>query len=209
MNIEAYRQSLSRDFAAQSLKVTERFGDMVRKQLMWQPEFDKWSIGQCLYHIWLTNEKYLKILDPTVRHTAILGSTEEYRSRWLGRRFIGLVGPRGIPGKVPRALIPVYDDVPEDIVQRLEKQFETFQILIEHCKGKDLMKIRIHSPFMLFIRFQVGDILKALEQHNERHIAQATRITKLGRFPALQPVIVSAGGIGTHEVNTQSGTSLH
>lgn len=209
MQSEAFRQSLIESFESQSLKIQERFGELVRKQLMWQPEFDKWSVGQCLYHIWLANEKYLKFLGYTVRHSPIhISPTAPYKSSWLGNRFIHAVGPRGFAGKVPKAIVPIYDNVPVEIAKLLAEQFIAIGVLLEDCKGKDLQRIKIPSPFIPFIRFQTGDALKAIEQHNERHIAQATRVMKLGRFPSLQPTVVSTGGITTQSVKKDS-SSLH
>lgn len=211
MQTEEFRQAISESFKVQIEKIVERFGAFGRKQLMWQPEFDKWSVGQVLYHIWLTNDRYLKLLGHTVRHSNVpVMPTVPYKSSWLGKRFIYAVGPRGFAGKVPKAFVPHYDAVPQDIVKQLQEQFEALEILVKDCKGKDLQQIKIPSPFVPFMRFQAGDALKAIEQHNERHIAQATRVIKLGRFPAMQPVVVTPVGVRQDAANApKDGGSLY
>jgi hypothetical protein len=185
MQPQQLRTSLKEGFAKQRQRIQETFGYLEPEQLAWRPDDKTWSVGECLHHIWITNDKYLASLDKVIRESdrkERLG--EEYKSSWVGTRFIEMVGPTG--GKntpVPKVLMPDRNRVPRDIVQLLMDQMEAFEEFIEESKGKDLRRTKMASPISKMLKLPLGDVFIALQGHNERHINQAVRLMRLGGFP--------------------------
>ena len=67
MQIKQFRESLKQGFAKQHGQVEAMFAGFTTEQLGWRPDEKSWSVGQCLYHMWITNDKYLTNLSVMVR----------------------------------------------------------------------------------------------------------------------------------------------
>ncbi len=181
MEINQFRKSLKDGFAAQAKRIEETFRGLTPEQLNWKPDDKTWSVGQCLHHIWITNDKYLAVLSGVVREARHKQKPEPkpYASSWMGARLIDMVGPKsGQNTPVPKVLIPP-DKTPVDIVQRLLDQLEGFQEFLLESERLDLRKNKIASPIAKVIKLPLGDVFLALMGHNERHLNQATRLLRM------------------------------
>lgn len=186
MEITQFRKSLEDGFKAQSKRLEESFRGLTPEQLNWRPDEKTWSVGQCLHHIWITNDKYLAVLAGLVREARHKQKPEQdYSSSWMGTRFIEMVGPTGGQNTpVPKVLTPPHGRTPADIVQRLLDQLEGFQEFILESRNIDLRKTKMASPIAKVIRLPLGDVFLALQGHNERHMNQAARLMRLAGFGA-------------------------
>jgi hypothetical protein len=185
MQPQQLRTSLKEGFGKQRQRIREAFAGLGTEQLAWRPDEKSWSVGECLHHIWITNDKYLANLDKVIRDSDRKERPgEEYKSSWMGSRFIEMVGPTG--GKntpVPKALMPEKGKFPREIVQLLMDQMEAFEEFIEESAGKDLRRTKMVSPITKVLKLPLGDVFIALQGHNERHINQAVRVMRLAGFP--------------------------
>lgn len=184
MKIAMFRSSLKDGYKEQYRRIEDRCGGLNAEQLAFQPDEKSWTIGQCLYHIWITNDKYLSKLSVAMRaskHTE--PADQDYDSNWMGRKFIGMIGPTGGENTpVPKQLVPILERVPEDIVQRCLDQLVGIEEFLKQSEGMDLMKTKMTSPVSALLKLQLGDVFKALQLHNERHLNQIDRIMRLGGF---------------------------
>lgn len=185
MQPQQLRESLREGFGKQRQRIQEAFGGLTTEQLAWRPDEKSWSVGECLHHIWMTNDKYLANLDRVIREADRKEKPgEEYKSSWMGTRFIEMVGPTG--GKntpVPKVLMPEKGKFPKDIASLLADQMEAFQEFIDESKNTDLRRTKMSSPITKVVRLPLGDVFIALQGHNERHINQAVRVMRLPSFP--------------------------
>ena len=186
MKIAMFRSSLKDGFKEQSRRIEERCVGLSADQLSFRPDEKSWSVGQCLYHIWLTNDKYLSKLSSTIRaSTKKEPDDQDYESNWMGRRFIGMIGPTsGEHTPVPKQLQPLPERVPEDIVQRSIDQMAGFDEFLIESEGIDLMKTKMTSPISSMLKLQLGDVFKSMQLHNERHLNQIDKILRLSGISA-------------------------
>lgn len=185
MQTKQLRTSLKEGFAKQRQRIQDTFSDLGPEELNWRPDDKTWSVGQCLHHLWITNDKYLANLDKVIRSSDRKEpSDQDYASSWLGTRFIEAVGPTG--GKntpVPKKLQPEHGKTPRDIVQRLMDQLEGFNEFLSESEGTDLRRTKMQSPITKIISLPLGDVFIALQGHNERHLNQAGKLMRSGGFP--------------------------
>ena len=181
MQTRQLRDSLKAGFAKQQQTMEESFRGLSAEQLNWAPDDKTWSIGQCLYHIWLTNDKYLANLATVIRASERKEpKNQDYNSSMVGTRFIEMVGATG--GKntpVPKMLVPEKNRVPREVVQLVIDQLEGIQEFLAESEGKDLRKTKMASPIMKIIRLPLGDVFLALKGHNDRHLNQAARMLRM------------------------------
>ena len=184
MQVQQLRSSLKEGFTKQRERVRELFAGMGPDELNWKPDNKTWSVGECLHHIWITNNKYLANLDKVIREGKRKEKgNEEYKSSWIGTRFIEMVGPTGGQNTpVPKALMPEAGKTPRDVVQMVMDQMEAFNEFIDESAGTDLRRTKMASPVSPILRLPLGDVFIALQGHNERHINQASKLIRLGGF---------------------------
>jgi hypothetical protein len=65
-----------------------------------------------------------------------------------------------------------------DILQEFLHQCDSLDDILRHVYTKDLEKIRIPFSFIKIIKLQLGDQLRYLVAHSERHLLQAHRVMK-------------------------------
>jgi hypothetical protein len=156
------------------------------QQLNWKPSPGAWSIGQCLEHLYITNEVYLGPMSTSLkgRQSAVV---QEITPGWLGRWFIrNYIEPSSKMKRVraPRKIRPGAQIEPSAL-DRLLISNHTARQLIHRARNYDVNRIRFRNPFVPVIRFTVGTGLEIVSKHQRRHLLQAERIRDSLEFPQL------------------------
>jgi hypothetical protein len=154
------------------------------RQLNWSPSPGVWSVGQCLEHLRVTNEVYLKPMSDSLggRQRA---AVQEIKPGWFGRWFIrSFIEPssRVARGRAPKKIRPAAQ-VDSSILDRFLKSNDEARDLVRRARNHDVNRIRFRNPFIPVIRFTVGTGLEILSQHQRRHLLQAERIRASASFP--------------------------
>lgn len=167
----------------EQLKTLDR--ELQYLQLGWRPSDGGWSIAQVIEHLILTDEPYVDII-PNLLPKAKRGDAT-WKPTIMGGFITRAVDPQSTgkvkarkgfqPGPEPRA-----HGIRDYIAIR-----ERLLPIIEQLKGYDLNSIRMRSPVMGLIRYNVGDALMILTKHTQRHLQQIDRIRKNTEFPAPIP----------------------
>ncbi|HVU95631.1 MAG TPA: DinB family protein [Puia sp.] len=149
-------------------------------QLLHRPAPGKWSIAEIYTHLNLS-------MDQTVRKilTRITLAPDhhpdEYRSSWLGDWLYGRIMPR--PDGTLFKLKAIAAHSPEgrepdarEALEAFQRHCDSLDDILRHVRTKDLRRIRI--PFYLngLISLRLGDMLRFLVAHGERHLLQAQRL---------------------------------
>lgn len=167
---------------------TQPFLRLTEQQLITSPATGKWSIAEIFGHLNIAHDLQLRgiltriTLAPDVK-------TEQYRSSWLGDLLYDRMMPRpdGTVFKLPsprsfhanKEGLDGYDEL-----QRFLQQCDALDDILRHVSTKDLQGIRIPLTFIKLLRLRLGDNLRFIIAHNERHLLQAHRVMR-----ELQPAI--------------------
>lgn len=163
------------------------------EQLWWRPEPDRWSIGECLDHLVRTGEAYLGALDEALEGGRRLppGADASRRRTLLGRWTPRLLEP---PPRLrlpaPEAVRPRAegattspDRAAEDVLPRFLALRGRLGERLETADALDVGRIRVTSPFLSLVRFDVVSAFHVVAAHERRHLWQARRVQEREGFP--------------------------
>ncbi len=171
---------------ALSKQVQDSFGSLTAGQLNWKPETGKWSIGQCLDHLVVSNKTYYptfdKVLDETY-HLSILQRFNPFK-RSFGGMMIRSLGP-GSAKKftAPKIFEPTSSDVRADIVSVFVSEQTQLKNYFQQLSNKDIHKTVIASPVSGLITYSLNDAMEIISVHEQRHVNQALKVFHLPNFP--------------------------
>ena len=163
-------------------EVESHFGKLSADQLNWKPSASEWSVAQCLEHLIVSNTSYFPIVERIARG--------EYRPSFHERlpllpRFFGSMVLRVVQPKSQRKFKaaanfdPTRSEVPPDVIARFKTQQDKLIDYMNNTKDVDLNKI-ITSPVASIATYSLLDGYKIIVAHEQRHLAQAQRVTERG-----------------------------
>jgi hypothetical protein len=169
-----------------SKQVKESFGGLSEAQLNWKPAQDKWSAGECVEHLIVTNKAYFPVLEKITTGTHKNSFWQKFSplSRVWGSLLLKTVSP-GTERKAKTAniFLPVSSAVPKTIIGDFIKTNDEFVSYLKKLGSIDLKKTKIYSPVSKFITYSLLDAIKIITFHEVRHINQAKRVMEMEGFP--------------------------
>ncbi|PIB34289.1 hypothetical protein BFP72_02000 [Reichenbachiella sp. 5M10] len=142
---------------------------------------NKWSVVECLEHLNIADAHYLLLFDQKLPN-GLVSEEVEYKSSWVGSYFVKSMKPR-TDGTIPSPMRTLRKFDPEVVVHQdtlskfLEDQHELLRYL-EMCHSLDLKRIKIPSAIGRIVTFRLGDALRFLVAHNQRHVIQAKNVLR-------------------------------
>lgn len=162
---------------------------LTKSQLEWQPKPGVWSIGQCLEHLNMTLEQFLPAVDLAMEKGRKAGklSPGPFRHGWLMRKFLASMEP---PVKTKMRAAKVIQPAPEVNKEPLLQEFrdwrEQLRQRIVAADGLDLKKIKVQSPFLRLLWWDLGTAIQVMAAHDRRHLWQAEQVRKEAAFPMVK-----------------------
>jgi len=153
-------------------------------QLNWRPSAAEWSVGNCLDHLAVANEVYLRAMADALQNPP-RAVVQEITPGWLGRWFIRkYIAPSSESARVraPRKIRPAAE-VDATVLDRFLASNAAARALVHRATGHDVNRVRFTNPFVPLVRFTVGTGLEIVSKHEQRHLLQAERVRASSRFP--------------------------
>jgi hypothetical protein len=160
-------------------------------QLNWKPSIDKWSVLECLKHIILSGQYYIDQINKKLS-SKIPGADPldlDFKPGIIGNYSVkGMKpGPSGeITNKMKtfKRMEPGKSNLDQEGVLADFARYQADLItVIEKSKYYNLNKVKIRSSIGNLIRFKLGDALRFVVAHNQRHIQQVINVMKSDGFP--------------------------
>ena len=186
MKDEALINQLVERGKAAKEKVKTEFSSINDSQLNWKSHPEKWSIGQCFEHLINSDSSYFPVLKEIIEGGYSMGFWAKYSplTGMFGKMFKKQMGEQvRMKMKAPKKFFPTKSDVRRDVVERYQKNLDTFLEYISKCRDTDLDKTIIASPVTSFVTYSLRDTLIFLISHEHRHINQAIRVKTEQGFP--------------------------
>lgn len=167
--------------------VEQNITPLNEEQLNWKLTPSKWSIAQCLDHIIITNTKYFGVFDSLLNggYHPTLWQRISPLSNWWGRQLLKWTD--SIPHKkitTPSVLAPSENLADTDIVPLfLHNQEQLIKYLEQLNSVSKQTEIIISSPVSSVITLRLRTAMRAIVQHQQRHINQANNILHHSQFP--------------------------
>ncbi len=158
---------------------TYTFLRLTEEHLTCPPARGQWSIVQIFAHLRLSNDVYIRNILPRITLAPDTRS-DQHRSSWLGDWAYEKIVPRPdgsiLKMKSAASVAPGKDlERGEVVIEGFQRQCDALDDILRHACTKDLRRIRIPFHFIPFLYFGLGDTLRFVIAHNERHLLQAQR----------------------------------
>jgi len=169
-----------------SKDVSDSFGGLSEEQLNWKPAPESWSVGQCLDHLIKSNEEFFPELEAIASGTRKNSLWQNWSplSGIAGAFLVSTLKRDGQKVKTNQKMTPP-SDIPADIIERFEKHQKEFTERIHAAQNADWRKVVLTSPFVKIMTYRMDVGLKALIEHEKRHVRQAKRVVAEEEFPKI------------------------
>jgi uncharacterized damage-inducible protein DinB len=161
------------------------FKDLRKEQLNWKPKKSEWSIAQNLQHLIKIDRAYFDTIEQKLYSASPpKDPKEKFNLGWKAKMAIKLNGPNP-PFRIPtlKKLKPSSITFDTDIVEQTEQLLKRELQVLEASRSVDIRRTSIVSPFSQMIQLNLGEMLALLVWHDNRHLLQAYKLTKLPDFP--------------------------
>jgi uncharacterized damage-inducible protein DinB len=160
----------------------KEFISLTNRQLNWRQGENRWSVAECFEHLIRTNEKFVTVFQK-YSSAADSPDVKPFRHTLIGKLIIKSVTPDvKRKHKTRPPFNPLGSSIGENIVNNYLEQHNK---IIEAVKNLDHSKFaeKVTSPFSGFVKYNVGDSLVIIANHDLRHLNQAERVIQSAGFP--------------------------
>ena len=155
----------------------EAFEHLSPEALNWKPQANKWSVGQCIDHVIVTNLTYFPIIEQTTnktyRHT--FWQKVPFIPTIMGNMLFKTIAPTHTTNKVKTFPIfePTTSQIAADILHQFQIHQEKLSELFAQTNGLSYDKIIVSSPVNKYIIYSLEMAINIIVAHEKRHFWQA------------------------------------
>jgi hypothetical protein len=172
----AWATQLMNELDVADQEARELVAGLTLEQLNSPPMPGAWSVGQCLEHLAMTNEVYVRPISESLAGQPVR-AVPEIRLGWFARWFIHSYvepSPQSKPARAPKKIVPG-TQVDFSVLDRFARSNQAVRELVRSAGAHDVNRIRFKNPFVPLLRFTVGTGLQIIVKHQQRHLLQAER----------------------------------
>ena len=157
-----------------NLNAATRFKELPTEVLNWKMDAEKWSILECLEHLNRYGDFYIPEIKRQIEKSKYPAS-DNFRSGWLGNYFANAMLPGKPKMKTFRSMNPANSQLSSSVIDHFIQHQHQLLNLLDEARGTNLSKVRTGITISRWITLRLGDTLRVVIYHNQRHIEQANR----------------------------------
>ena len=164
-----------------STNAVQKFKALTPVQLNFKTDPQSWSILECLEHLNLYGDFYLKELEKSLLNQKPVFPPPLYKSGIIGNYFANLMkvkNGRIVKMKTPADKNPAGSQLSGTTIDRFLKQQEMLKSLLNQARNIDLVKTKVPISLTKYIKLSLGDTFRFFVYHIERHVLQAETVLK-------------------------------
>ena len=157
-----------------NIKQAELFKSLSEDMLNWRKEEASWSILECLAHLNMYSDFYIPEITASIQ-TSPNAYGQYFKSGWLGDYFAQMMYPKTKLNKVktPKAYNPLGRTLNKGTISKFISDQDEMMQALERAMEVDLNRTRTSIAILKFIKLRLGDTLRIVVYHNQRHVQQA------------------------------------
>lgn len=159
-----------------STKKVKYFQELTFDQLSYKGQ--GWNILECIEHLNLYGNFYLVAIEKEIMQAKLARSTT-FHSGLLGNYFANLMEVKQgkiFKMKTPKDKNPMNRNLTIETLSRFLKQQEQLILLLNKSRSIDLTRNTVPISISRFVKLRLGDTLRFVVYHIERHVLQAERV---------------------------------
>lgn len=148
------------------------------KELNHKSGAESWSALECIAHLNRYGEFYLPELERVLKRGQGKPVNHHFRSGWLGNYFAESMLPKNGQLKKMKTLAvmnPIGSNLSANELQIFIKQLNKMFEYLKWAETVDLTREKTAVSISKWIKLRLGDTLRFVVFHNERHLGQAQR----------------------------------
>lgn len=163
--------------ALSDLKAVEEFPLLDTNLLNRKPAPKAWSMLECLEHLNRYSSFYLPALEKHLQ-TNNTSANSIFKSGIIGNYLVKTVVPDTATKKMKTfsEMDPAGSKLDNKVLDTFLQNQQKLLKIVEIASQYDLNKGKIPVTFTKFVKLKLGDTLRFMVFHNQRHILQAKRI---------------------------------
>ena len=158
------------------------------EQLNHKQHAESWSVLECLEHLNLYGRFYLPEIEKRIAEQLSLSSPSVplrrgkkesvFKSGWLGNYFANSMLPKEKLNKMKtfKNMNPLNSKLDKKVIDEFISQQQEMLRLLGESRKVSLNKTRTAISISKLIKLKLGDTLRFVIYHNQRHMVQALRI---------------------------------
>jgi hypothetical protein len=179
------------DFDAASRRLDSLVESFPSEAWTTRPDPSSWSAAECVAHLNLSAEAYLPRMEEALARARPLDGSARVRYRadplgWLVSRVVGplpRIGGRRRGGvKTPAAFVPGGEGTRDEILSRFRSLQERQTAVVQASEGRAVDRVKVRSPFIEALRFNLYSTFLILSRHQHRHLQQAEEAASSAGF---------------------------
>ena len=161
----------------ETLHLVEQFKSLSLDKLNYKTSPQTWSILECIEHLNLYGKFYLPEIESQLLKANRINKKEIFKSGFWGDYFISLIKTSNTKKfKAVKAMDSTGARLSVATLDQFIKQQEVLVSLLNKSRNVNLNKTKTAISLTKLLRLRLGDTLRFLVYHNERHVLQAKRI---------------------------------
>lgn len=162
-----------------NINKAEGFRKLSEKELNYKESIDEWSILECMEHLNIYGDFYNPEIKERIEKTKTT-STKIFKSGVIGNYFVNLISPKEKLNKMKtlKENNPLGSHLDKTVIDRFVNQQKECLELIEKSKKINLTKTKTAISITKLVKLRLGDTLRFITAHNERHLLQAENILR-------------------------------
>ncbi|MDC0230950.1 DinB family protein [Aureispira] len=170
------------------------FPQLTDDQLNWKQSNEQWSIAECIMHLNYVADFYFPSIHKVIEKVKTNKSkpTSTFIPGWLGNRVakgVRLSRDNRLKkqSESPQKFNPKYQLFSQvsrqEIINNFLQNQDTILQILANSKSINIQATYVPVAIYGLIRIQLGDMLKVIVYHTERHVVQAQRLLYHDNFP--------------------------
>ena len=141
---------------------------------------DAWSAFECIAHLNIYGDFYIPEITKKIAQSGNKIPSTVFKSGILGNYFVKMVGPLDASKKMKTlsSANPLGSALNISTLHKFDKQQSAMLEILKNAATVNLNKTRTGISIAPWIKIKLGDTLRVVILHNQRHMEQALRAVK-------------------------------
>ncbi|MET3730713.1 DinB family protein [Moheibacter stercoris] len=156
--------------------LVNKWKELPRENWVQRPNENSWNALECLEHLNYYGNFYLPEIEQQMK-SSNFSHSEHFHSGILGNYFAKSMLPKSKGGKMKtfKEMNPIGKNLDHSVIEHFISQQEKLRELLNLAHQKNLTKIKTSISISKRIKLRLGDTLRIVIYHNERHLQQAEK----------------------------------
>ncbi len=155
--------------------------------LNYRSSSDRWTILENIEHLNRYGDFYVPEFQRVLSHTQkSINIAEVYKSGWLGNYFANMMLPDTSKQNTFKSMNPIHVALDKDVLTKHLQQLKQIMNILDQAKTSNLSKIKCNISISRWIKLRLGDTLRVVIYHQNRHHHQINDILKSAKLNPLE-----------------------